>query len=191
MSSPFIGSEEGYKCYNITAGEYFASRDPAIIRTVLGSCVAVCLRDPVRGVGGMNHFMLADDHGGCGSIARYGVHAMELLINDCMKLGADRRNLEAKVFGGGHVMKGTLNHTTVPESNVKFAREFLTMESISIVSIDVGGIEARKVIYYTDTGRTLLSRIQCNRHMHDPELAELKRRVTDLVVPPAPDITLF
>jgi chemotaxis protein CheD len=121
---------------------------------------------------------------------------MELIINACMKLGADRNRLEAKVFGGGHVMKDTLSHTTVPASNVKFAKEFLATEGIPIVSMDVGGTEARKVLFYSDTGRTLLSRVQCNRHGDDPELAELKRRITDLTIPAVqapkePDITLF
>src|SRR5580658_1868975 len=89
---------------SIHIGEIFASREPAVVRTVLGSCIAVCLRDPVAGVGGMNHFLLP--YGGHNELAsaRYGIHAMELLINDCMKVGADRAKLEAKVFGGGHVL---------------------------------------------------------------------------------------
>jgi chemotaxis protein CheD len=144
----------------------------------------------------MNHFMLANDSGlsSGGSSARFGIHAMELLINECMKLGADRNRLEAKVFGGGHVMQDMHTAKTVPTGNIAFAMNFLKTESIPIRSIDVGGNQARKVMFFTDSGRILLSRMDCRRNVDDPELKMLKRRVSDKpTAPPAEagDVTLF
>lgn len=142
----------------IHIGGVWASRDPSIVETVLGSCISVCLRDPVTGIGGMNHFILPDSLGEDLS-ARYGVHAMELLINRCMQEGADRRRLEAKVFGGGHVLK-TLEHgNSIPRKNILFALSFLQTECIPVVSQDVGGYAARKVAFYTDTGQVFLKRL--------------------------------
>ena len=92
------------KTATIIVGGVFASREPAVVTTLLGSCIAACLFDPVAGVGGMNHFLLPGTVGQTEGCTRYGVHAMELLINDIMKLGGDRRRLKAKVFGGAQVM---------------------------------------------------------------------------------------
>ena len=91
----------------IYVGGVFASRDAAVVRTLLGSCIAACLWDPRSGVGGMNHFMLPRPANGVAEAdpSRFGVHAMELLIGKIQRLGGDRRTLQAKVFGGGHVLK--------------------------------------------------------------------------------------
>lgn len=145
---------------NIHIGGVYASREPAVVRTILGSCIAVCLRDPIARVGGMNHFLLP--HGGTheAESARYGVHAMELLINACMKAGADRRNIEAKVFGGGHVLRiASTGGMDVARSNIRFINEFLDVENIPVLKRDVGGTSPREVYFYTDTGRVLLRRL--------------------------------
>lgn len=149
-----------YITYSIHIGGVFASREPARIRTVLGSCISVCLRDPFSGIGGMNHFMLPSGGSDEEASARYGIHAMELLINECMKAGADRRHFEAKVFGGGHVLQIQRSDQDVPNKNIRFTLDFLRTESIPILSKDLGGDDAREIIFHTDTGRTLLRRLR-------------------------------
>lgn len=147
----------------IVAGEYFATREDMLIETVLGSCIAVCLFDFTRGVSGMNHFMLPSSRDqGANAVThegRYGVNAMELLINAMMQQGADRFALQAKVFGGGNVTE--LRNTTlkVGEWNTHFAMDFLANEGIPVVSKDVGGRNGRRIILFTQGGRVKLRRL--------------------------------
>lgn len=141
----------------IHIGGVRASREPVVLDTVLGSCIAACMYDPVSGIGGMNHFMLpygidADNP----TSARYGIHAMELLISDLMKLGAQRKRFRAKVFGGGHVLKIPENENGVPQRNIEFVRRFLADERIPVVNEDVGGYQPRRVLFHTDTNRVFL-----------------------------------
>ena len=136
-------------------GEYFVhDADDLLLTTVLGSCVSVCLIDRVAHLGGMNHFMLPDG----GSAGRYGVYAMELLINGMMKRGARRERLQAKVFGGGHVMSNfsTIN---VGEQNVAFIDQFLASERIAVLSRDVLDIHPRKVCLFPGSGRALVKKL--------------------------------
>ena len=146
----------------VLPGEYFAtSRDVAIV-TVLGSCVAACVRDRKAGIGGMNHFMLPrgrDEPGPASSSARYGVQAMELLINHLVRLGARRCNLEAKVFGGGNVLAG-FTAMNVGRANAEFVAEFLRAESIPVAASDLQGSASRKVCYFPATGRVLVRALQ-------------------------------
>ena len=146
----------------IDPGEYYVSRQPEVISTLLGSCVAACLFDPINRVYGMNHFLLAYRHHAHNlpiiqsDEGRYGVYAMELLINDMMKLGAKKQNLQAKCFGGGNVLRlreDKQNHKTVGDVNVDFIKEFLGNENIPIVSSCLGGIHGRNVHFVgTDFG---------------------------------------
>jgi chemotaxis protein CheD len=143
----------------IVMGEHYVTLSNRVIKTLLGSCIAVCLYDPKAGVVGMNHFMLASgmlkqtditgDRAGC-----YGVHAMVLLINGMTKLGADKQRMQSKVFGGGNVVQQLLHkggdYQTVGEQNIAFTFEFLKNEGISIVSHDTGGQQGR-VIYFNST----------------------------------------
>jgi len=136
-------------------GEFFVhDGDDLLLMTVLGSCVAACLVDRTAKLGGMNHFMLPDG----GSAGRYGVYAMELLINEMMKRGARRERIEAKVFGGGQVMRNfsTMN---VGEQNVKFVEQFLAAERITIVSRDVLDICPRKVCLFPGSARALVKKL--------------------------------
>ena len=112
-----------YDAVKVLPGEYFVSGDELVIMTVLGSCIAACIWDGKARIGGMNHFMLPDGDGADGS-GRYGSYAMELLINEMLKLGARRETMQAKVFGGGQVMAGftTMN---VGERNTKFVLDYL------------------------------------------------------------------
>lgn len=137
-------------------GEYFVSKQPVVIRTLLGSCVAACLWDAPNGIIGMNHFLLANNRYSktdpiCQTEAgRYGVNAMELVINSMMKKGATRKNLRAKVFGGASVMKTKAgdNFSCVGEVNARFIVEFLKTDGIPVVSSDLGGHVGR-VIYFS------------------------------------------
>jgi chemotaxis protein CheD len=128
--------------------------DDLLLTTVLGSCVAACLVDRSIGLSGMNHFMLPDG----GNAGRYGVFAMELLINEMMKRGARRERLQAKIFGGGQVMR---NYTcmNVGERNVEFVEQFLATERIAIVSRDVLDVYPRKVCLFPGSGRALVKKL--------------------------------
>lgn len=141
----------------IHIGGVRASREPLVIDTVLGSCIAACLYDPEAHIGGMNHFMLPDgvDPNNPNS-ARYGVYAMELLISELMKLGARRGRFRAKVFGGGHVLKIRESASGVPQRNIEFVRKFLDTEQIPIVKQDVGGYQPRRVRFHTDTSQVFV-----------------------------------
>ena len=137
---------------NINIGDYYASKEPEIIRTVLGSCVAVCLFDPVNQIGGMNHILLPGkpDLKHFDASARYGINAMELLINNILNLGGKKRFLTAKAFGGGHVLPAISRENGVGERNSKFVAEFLHNEGIKIAKHDFGGQDSRKIYFYKD-----------------------------------------
>lgn len=135
---------------HVIQGQYGVSDDPAaMLCTLLGSCVAACMRDPVAGVGGMNHFLLPTGASGSNSTS-YGVNAMELLINELLKKGARRDRLEAKLFGGGRIIGG-LND--VGGQNAAFAQKFLSDERIAYVGGSLGGRNARRIEFYPVSGR--------------------------------------
>jgi chemotaxis protein CheD len=144
-------------------GEYWATAEDEILVTVLGSCVAVGLFDVEARAGGLNHFMLPGDLGDSGLVrspnAKYGMYAMELLINDLLKLGARKASLQAKVFGGGSMLRGLAGAASkIPGSNIAFALEYLAKEGIPVIASDVGGNEARKIFFYARGGKVLLKR---------------------------------
>lgn len=146
----------------ILPGEYYFTSKPMLIVTVLGSCVAACIRDRATGIGGMNHFMLPD--GGdpkspTSASMRYGAYAMEVLINQLLKAGARRDNLEAKVFGGGNVLRG-FTSINVGERNALFVREFLRAENIRIVAEDLNDVHPRKVYFFPRTGKVLVKKLK-------------------------------
>jgi chemotaxis protein CheD len=147
----------------ILPGEYYFTNKPMLIVTVLGSCVSACIRDRVSGIGGMNHFMLPDAGGDAGSPSsasmRYGAHAMEVLINQLLKAGAGRENLEAKVFGGGNVLRG-FTAMNVGERNARFVRDFLKAEHIRIVAEDLNDVHPRKVYFFPKTGKVLVKKLK-------------------------------
>ncbi len=150
----------------IQPGEYFVTNRPGEgIGTVLGSCIAVCLYDDRSHIGGMNHFMLPGDFRNdqvfASKSARYGMFAMELLINDMMKRGADRSRLVAKIFGGARILSFRGKESSVSDGNILFIRSFLAMEEISVVASDVGGELPRKIFFLPDTnGKVLLKRLK-------------------------------
>jgi chemotaxis receptor (MCP) glutamine deamidase CheD len=146
---------------SIHIGGVFATREPTVIKTLLGSCIAACLRDPEAGVGGMNHFMLPAALNGSAedNLSRFGLHAMELLIGEIQKLGGQRARLQAKVFGGGHVLQIADSPNGVPQQNIRFIREFLRTEEIPLLAHDLGGRAARYVLFDTASGRVRLKRL--------------------------------
>jgi chemotaxis protein CheD len=146
-----ISNRPGQRVH-VVQGEHYVSGDPdTVLTTILGSCIAVCMTDPVRGVGGINHFLLPEGRSeGADAGRRYGVNLMELLINDLLRLGAKRERLQAKVFGGGRMFDGL---SDVGASNAAFAEKFLRDEGIPIVGSSTGGTEARRVQYWPTTGR--------------------------------------
>jgi len=159
----------GKHAVKLLPGEYHATDDGTIITTVLGSCVSVCLYDVVSGVGGMNHYMLPGDMAELGKSehgsARYGITAMELLLDHLLQLGAERAHLEAKIFGAGRVMDGM---SDVGRQNADFAVRYLTERKIPITAVDVGDTCPRKVCFSPATGQVFVKRIQ-NQQL-SPEL---------------------
>ena len=135
----------------VIQGEYRVGRgEDEVLTTVLGSCVACCLHDPARGIGGMNHFLLPDEGGGQGGPARYGLQAMELLINALLRFGARKDDLVAKLFGGARMRDGLGG---VGASNAAFAQRFLVGEGITCLKSSLGGTRARRVRFWPGTGR--------------------------------------
>ncbi len=154
------------KRVSLSPAEYFASGESVTISTLLGSCVAACLFDPVRRIVGMNHFLLGnrryarDIPVSSTEAGRYGVHAMELLINEMMRLGANRKTLRAKAFGGATIMSNKAeagNFVCVGEVNARFIREFLSNEGIPLLAEDLGG-EKGRVIHFSNGDYTVLVR---------------------------------
>jgi chemotaxis protein CheD len=163
----YFDREHNSEAAKILPGEYFATGREMVLVTVLGSCVCACLRDKVSGIGGMNHFMLPDSgqdrSNPLGESARYGIYAMEVLINQLLKMGAKRSNFEAKVFGGAAVLRGfTVNN--VGESNAEFVLNYLNTEKIFIAAQDLLGDYPRKVYYFPHTG---LVRVKKLRVVHN------------------------
>jgi len=144
----------------ILPGEYYYTAKDMLIVTVLGSCVSACIRDRVKGLGGMNHFMLPDggDGGPVSASMRYGTYAMEVLINDLLKAGARREHLEAKVFGGGAVLRG-FSSMNVGERNAVFVTRFLKTERIPVLAEDLNDIYPRKVYFFPRTGKVLVKKL--------------------------------
>jgi len=140
----------------VLPGEFFVHDQDILVMTTLGSCIAACLWDRERRIGGLNHFMLPD--GGDTDSGRYGSYAMELLINELIKRGASRATMEAKVFGGGAVIGG-MNSLNVGERNTNFVLDYLKTERIAVVSKDVLDIYPRKVCYLPASGKAMIKRL--------------------------------
>ena len=144
----------------VLPGEYFVTTADILLVTVLGSCVTACIRDRDKGLGGMNHFMLPDasEGGMLSSSARYGVYAMEVLLNHLLKLGARRSSLEAKVFGGGKVL-ASLSQAQVGEKNAQFVLDYLNTERIPVVAQDLLDVYPRKVYFFPASGRVMMKKL--------------------------------
>jgi len=165
------------KRVNLIQGEYKVSADPKVVfSTLLGSCVGACIRDPIAGVGGMNHFLLPGNDVGSSSSEseRFGVHLMELLVNGLMRHGAQRDRLVAKIFGGARMMQGL---SDIGKKNADFAKRFLNYEGIRIVGSDLGGERGRRLHFWPVTGRARQSYIASVETMPAPAAPSLPRCV--------------
>ncbi|MBU0752727.1 MAG: chemoreceptor glutamine deamidase CheD [Gammaproteobacteria bacterium] len=174
----------------VLPGEYFVTTTNMLLVTVLGSCVSACIRDREKGIGGMNHFMLAGgDKDALSASARYGTYAMEILVNHLLKLGARRDRLEAKVFGGGRVME-KLTHSNVGERNSQFVIDYLHTEGIPVAAQDLLDIHPRKVYFFPASGRVLVKKLV---RMHNDTVARREREYAERLTeaPVIGDIELF
>ncbi|WP_028451903.1 chemoreceptor glutamine deamidase CheD [Chitinilyticum aquatile] len=183
----------GIEAAKILPGEYYTTSREMLIVTVLGSCVAACLRDPVTRIGGMNHFMLPETDESLEAITglptRYGTFAMEMLINQMLKMGAQRSRIEAKIFGGGKVLHG-FTVSDVGARNAEFVRHFLEVENIPVVAEDLLDIYPRKVYFFAQTGRVLVKKL---RSVHNNTIIERERDYSARLryQEPAGDVELF
>lgn len=180
----------------IMPGEFYVSLHGEMIVTVLGSCVSACIRDRVHGIGGMNHFMLPMQgvhsspkwgSSDISSASRYGNWAMEFLINEILKAGGERRNLEVKIFGGGNVLS---NMTNIGQRNIDFVKKYLWSEALDIVAEDVGDMFPRKVLYFPDTGAVKVRKMRQMRN--DTVLQREKAYIEDInKKPKSGEVELF
>ena len=184
-----------YEIASILPGEYFVSREPMVVCTVLGSCISACVCDPVAGVGGMNHFMLpaptghqSGDAWG-GESARYGSFAMEQLINGILKRGGQKDRLEVKLFGAGKIYDGNID---VGALNTEWVLSYVKTEGLSVVGRDLGDVYPRKIYYFTNSGRVLMKRIERikNQTIYERE-NEYQNRLRQEYVEQSDDVTLL
>lgn len=174
----------------VLAGECYVTHCHEMITTVLGSCVAACIRDPVTGIGGMNHFMLPAEKGsgredngrahGLSADAAYGSYAMERLINCILKYGGRRESLEIKIFGGGRIMGGMVD---IGLQNISFVRAYLRTDGLIAGVEDVGGDFPRRMAYFPATGKVLVKKLRNIRNetivqQENTYLADLRRTGT-------------
>lgn len=187
-----------YEAYaaRLLPGEYYVTQCDEGVYTTLGSCISACIRDRVTGIGGMNHFMLpasaSAEAGGWKSTdlsdaTRYGNFAMEHLINDILKNGGKRQNLEVKLFGGGRVMKGM---TDIGMRNISFAHDYLKTEGLRVTSEDVGDVFPRLVVYFPATGKVKVKRL---RSLHSNTIVEQEVKYLETIAakPVGGEVELF
>jgi len=162
-------------------GQHVVTTGGEVLTTTLGSCVAACIRCPSTGYGGMNHFMLPDGdmHRLDSEALRYGNHAMEALINDVLRYGGQRDELEVKLFGGGAVLG---MHSDVGERNARFALGYVRLEGLRLLTHDLGGRLPRKIRYRVSDGRVRLRRL---RRLANDTLQRRERALLEQLQPPA------
>ena len=152
----------------VKPGEYYVSRENIVITTVLGSCVSACIFDPQTGFGGINHFMLpsGEQRGDLYRSSRYGLFAMEQLINELMKHGSQRSDMQVKLAGGGDMISGL---TSIGQQNIDFILQYMKDEGLKVVASDLGGDQARRIAYFPQEGRMLVNKLD---HREDQKLIE-------------------
>jgi chemotaxis protein CheD len=160
----------------ILPGEFYVTVHDEWIVTVLGSCVSACVRDPIFGIGGMNHFMLPIQNGesswerhGVGVATRYGNFAMEHLINEILKNGGSRENLEVKIFGGGKILA---QMTDIGDKNIHFVEDYIKTEGLKLLTQDTGGVYPRKIRYSPKTGKVMLKKL---RSLHNETITQREK----------------
>lgn len=176
----------------VLPGEHYVTDSPEeMVVTVLGSCVAACIRDPLIKFGGMNHFMLPQSSDGTWGAAsasmRYGNFAMEVLINEILSRGGRRERLEIKVFGGGNVLAGA---TPVGTRNAAFVESYLAAEGLKAIASHLGGNYPRRVHYFPVTGKVMMREL---RRADDQRVLDTEKTyLTKIATPPSSgEIELF
>lgn len=171
----------GKALYTLFPGDYFATSEDCILGTVTGACACVCLYDAVRRIGGMGHFIVPGMIGTEGifadDIARQGITSMEYLIGEIVKLGGDRKYLKAKLFGVGRLNSRMPNMDAIIQSNIRFLKEYFSLERILVETEDIGGVFRRQVLFYPMTG-TAMRRFQ-RRNDDASEFARLEQEYID------------
>ena len=177
----------------IHVGDIHVSASPIKIKTILGSCVSACLYDPGTMIGGMNHFLLPGDVGDPELSTRYGVNAMEVLINEMMKLGVNRKRLMAKIFGGADIFRVNHSMMMVGEKNIKFVREFLDTENIPVMKARLGGNEGLIVHFIVQTFDVFVKPVPTDRYKQkeEEEIIFCKKITQELINRDSRNITLF
>lgn len=159
----YFDREFGISAVKLLPGEYYVTSRDMVLTTVLGSCVSACVRDSTAGIGGMNHFMLPEDADptsrDAAAAMRYGVYAMEMLLNELFKAGARRERLEAKVFGGGAVL-ANMPMLNIGDRNADFVLRYLQTEQVRIAAQDLRGSLPRRINYFPMTGRVTLRKLR-------------------------------
>ncbi|MCI4662764.1 MAG: chemotaxis protein CheD [Neomegalonema sp.] len=190
QSKPYWEAKIDSFAQNVLPGDCFVTeRTDLAVVTLLGSCVAACIRDTSKGIGGLNHFLLPEGKGADSGSARYGAFAMEVLVNSILRAGGRRSDLEAKVFGGGRVIASSAG-ATVGDRNGAFVLNYLRREGIRVAASDLGGPFARRVFYFPATGRVVVQRID---RSEAAAVIETEKKVTSVVVEKVeePDVELF
>lgn len=141
-------------------GMMFAKNGQYIISTILGSCVSICLWDPILRIGGMNHYLLPLWNGEGLPTPRYGNVAIAMLIEKMISLGSRRETLKAKIFGGASVLESVGGLLEVGSRNITLAEETLETENIGVLGYDVGGTVGRKIIFFTESGDVFVRKFE-------------------------------
>lgn len=182
MNVPQVAKKQSFT--NLAQGEYLVSADPNLcLTTLLGSCVATCIWDKRRNIGGMNHYLLPGHVGGDETLLRYGVNAMELLINGLLKTGSHKSDLQAKIFGGAQMLNSS---SQIGAVNGAFALEFLQAEGIELVGQSLGGRRGRRLRFFPTTGRAQQRFMASDDFVGKPPVT-----TTASVKKPAGDLELF
>lgn len=174
-----------------SGGCYTTDTKGEMMVTILGSCIACCIHDPMLNLGGMNHFLVPGEELATGSSTpRHGVHAMELLINGLIKLGASKSRMQAKIFGGAALLQAST--AQIGAKNIAFVKRFLSNENIPIIAEDVGGNFPRRLHYHPDTGKAMLRKLQ---RQDDLKIVEKEKQYIDSLQKTkqdeSDDVTLF
>ncbi|WP_163832493.1 chemoreceptor glutamine deamidase CheD [Spartinivicinus ruber] len=205
LPNPLIGFENINRYWDkrwniptakILPGQFYVSTHGEMICTVLGSCISACIRDINIKVGGMNHFMLPSPGDLSGetsnatetnSSMRYGNWAMEYLINEILKHGGSKRNLEIKLFGGGQVLQ---NMTNIGKRNIDFVKSYLSNENLQVIAEDLGDIYPRKVLYFSDSGSVKMKKL---RSLHNNTIQQREAEYIQSIncKPTQGDVELF
>lgn len=173
-TSRFYDHQFKREVVKVMPGQFFVASGEVVIATVLGSCVSAVVWDPVTRIGGMNHFMLAvssDDNGEEIDCMRYGQFAMDTLIERVLAQGALKQSLEAKVFGGGRVLRG-FNASDIGDDNAAFVLQYLEERGIPITASNLGDIYPRKLYFFPDSGRVMMRKMKTD---YNPKVARIEQ----------------